>query len=142
MSENTGMFQQPDDTYTHVPDGPPKLAGRDFYTPAMRIQRLPIPVADEVLPPGPGWADAGTISGDNPHTPEYTDTANFGTIPDSPWILSGPFTVRIEVKFIYINHDVVTWLVGRTPWNWVGRPKMKRRAARRIAGYTRTGRRR
>lgn len=43
--------------------------------------------------------------------------------------------------FDEVNTDVIAWMLG-WPANWVRRPRMKRRAARRIAGYTRTGQRR
>lgn len=71
-------------------DGPPKLAGCDFYAPAMRTQ---------------------------------------------------PADRTLEVTFTDANPDLIR-LVLSTPIVWLWRPRMKRRAARRIAGYTRTGQRR
>lgn len=84
----------------------------------------------------------GILSEQVKFTPEYDDPDWLGTDPDDPWILPSFYRpISAEFTLTDVSVDFAAMLFG-VPAIWFRRPRMKRRAARRIAGYTRTGRRR
>lgn len=123
------------DAPRRLADGPPMIVH-------------PAPTGLDVFNPA-AWQPLGTISGTGTFTPdEYTDTGFLGTDPDSPWALPVRHigiphhqTTSVEFTITDVNRDLVS-AIFHIPLVWLLRPKMKRRAARRIAGFTRTGRRR
>lgn len=91
---------------------------------------------------GSDWKPIGTLNEEVKFTPAYDDPDWLGTDPDAPWILpSSDRSISAEFTLTDVPVDFAAWMMG-WPVVWVRRPRMKRRAARRVAGYTRTGRRR